>query len=164
VNRATLFTDPPEELELSPEIVLRPGSELWQIRGTSPGGGFAHGDLHYPVLSVPIGEADELACPDEHVEFLRKKLTETQPLHILVVGYSGNDREVIDLLQQSGRGIKTLTIVDLDQQASKDVYVRMNERHGITSDEITVYEQDFNHWVASGELDRYVERLSGLPI
>jgi hypothetical protein len=164
LNEGTLFTDPPEDLQLDEEIVLRPMDELWKIRGLSgPSGGFAHGDLHYPVLSVPIGEADELACPDTHVDFLKSKLDASQPLHLLFVGYSGNDEEVISLIRDSGRGIKTLTVVDTSREASEAVFTRLNERHGLQAEEIGLSEVAFDGWVASGELQRYVESLTARP-
>jgi hypothetical protein len=164
VNETTLFVDPPADLMLDDEIVLRPAPELWAIRGhTSATGGFAYGDLHYPVLSVPVGQADELACPSSHVGFLQEKLAATQPLHLLVIGYSGNDREVLSLIRESGRGIKTLTIVDRSKEAAEAVAGRIASDHEVASESVTVFDGDFNQWVESGMLARFVEDMSSRP-
>lgn len=164
VNDARLFLDPPEDLMLGDDIVIRPGPELWQMRGhTSPSGGFAHGALHYPVLSVPVGQADELAAPPNHVEFLQEKLASSQPLHLLLIGYSGNDREVLALIRESDRGIKTLTIVDHNKEGAEAVAGRLTSQHGLVAESGTAFEGDFNHWVESGALAQFVDDMSSRP-
>jgi hypothetical protein len=160
---AGVFLDPPADLELADDIVVRPADpgDLWNTRGfSSRGGSYVPGQLFYPVLSVPIGEANLLACPQEHVAFLGKKLEETQPLHLLLVGYSGVDREVFSLIRDSGRGVKTLTIVDRSSEAAGAVAERILREHEIAADEVYPFDGDFNKWVESGELGRFVEDMS----
>ena len=160
-NVSTLFTDPPVDLPLDEEIVLRSGDALWQMRGlTSAEGGFVHGELHYPVLSVPVGQADELVCPRLHVEFLQERLAATQALHILLIGYSGNDREVLALVRESGRHIKSLTIIDRGKQEALAVADRLRGEHGLGAEALTAYDGTFDDWVASRRLSRFVETLS----
>jgi hypothetical protein len=166
VNSASVFTDPPADLELADEIVVRPGGdELWRLRGFSGArGSFTYGELQYPVLSVPIGQADELVCPREHVDFLQAKLAATQPLHLLLVGYSAVDREVLALIRDSERGVKTLTIVDRSEEAASAVADRILREHGIPADEVRPYAGDFNEWVEKGQLERLVQELSTRPL
>jgi hypothetical protein len=116
------YYNPPEDLELDTDIVCRQSQALWETRGLSTEyGGYAHGSLFYPALSVPVGEEDELVCPPQHVDFLRERLAASQPRHLLLIGYSGNDREVLALVRESERGIKTLTVVDYDAGAAQAV-------------------------------------------
>lgn len=160
VNSTTVFTDPPLDLQLADDIVLRP-PPLWKTRGhLGDGGGFAQGELHYPVLSVPIGQEDELVCPPDHVDFLRSKLDASQPLHLLMIGYSGNDREVMSLIRESNRGIKTLTIVDYDLDSAMDIARRLHDEHGIDAEEVRPFYSSFEAWVERGELQGYVADLS----
>jgi hypothetical protein len=164
VNDVRVFTDPPLDLGLDGPIVLRPLPELHKIRGLmKPEGGFKHGELHYPVLSVPVGEADELVCPDQHVDYLKEKLAATQPLHLLLIGYSGNDREVLALVRGSERGVKTLTIVDRSEEAAAAVADRLVREHGLTAESVRPFGGDFDAWVDGGGMSAFVEDMVNQP-
>jgi hypothetical protein len=52
------------------------------------------------LLPFRWGAEDELVCPTEHVEFLKAKLRDADGVHLLVIGYSGYDREVIRVLKE----------------------------------------------------------------
>jgi hypothetical protein len=52
--------------------------------------------VFYPALSVPLGPADEFVCPPSHRAAAQKRLAEAESLNVLVIGYSGNDRECLN--------------------------------------------------------------------
>ena len=102
------------DFELADEIVFRRSdqqgvdavAEIERLR-------FDNGPprLYYPALSVPVGADDELQCPGSHVAFLRERLSALGALNLLVIGYSGLDREVINLLAESGSELRSLSVV-----------------------------------------------------
>lgn len=107
--------NPPLDLEdhLATEIELLTGaggrvdrSALENLRRTT-------GRVFYPALSVPVGAADELVCPPPHMEALRGQLVDASPIHLLVIGYSGLDQEVVNVIRDTGDvNIRTLAVVD----------------------------------------------------
>lgn len=143
-------------------IMLRNGSKLFEIRGFISESGSHAGELYYPALAAPVGETDELVCPPEHVQFLRERLAETQPMHVLVIGYSGIDKEVVSLIRESERGIKTLTIVDRDQEAAFAVVERLGAQ-GITAPDVKPSSENFDVWVRQGGLDAFVREMIDQP-
>ena len=155
------FTAPKADLSTASGIMLRPG-QLFEKRGFLSEKG-AHGtELFFPALSAPVGEADELICPPDHVNLLRARLTETQPMHVLVIGYSGIDKEIVSLIRESGRGLKTLTIVDRDEAAAFGVAERMAEG-GVGSEDTKPSPYDFDTWVRGGGLNAFVNEMREQP-
>jgi hypothetical protein len=150
------FTDPSEETRIAAHIEQRSG-DLATIRGFHSA---AHtGNLYFPALAAPVGQADELVCPPQHVDFLKRRLTETQPLHLLVIGYSGLDHEVVSLIRESERGVKTLTIVDNGEEAAWEVANRL-VRQGITTEDAKFAHWGFNEWVRDGGLDNFLAEMT----
>lgn len=155
------FTEPKADLPAASGIMLRPGA-LFEKRGFMSEKG-AHGtELFFPALSAPVGEADELVCPPDHVNLLRARLDETQPMHVLVIGYSGIDKEIVSLIRESGRGLKTLTIVDRDRDAAFGVAERM-AAEGVGSEDTKPSHANFNVWVRGGGLDAFVDEMTKQP-
>jgi hypothetical protein len=156
-----VFTDPPEKMSLSDRITVTPSTNLWKIRGfSSSGGSHAPGDLRYPVVSVPIGQADELACPNMHVRFLQDRLATTTGLHLLFLGYSGNDREVLALIRNSGSPIETLTIVDRSHTGASETAARLSRDHSLAAHSTMLVDGDFTDWVEQGGLSEYTDLMS----
>lgn len=156
------FIAPEAETSLVPKIKLRSGS-LSQMRGLLPGASRRYNKLNlfFPALAAPVGRADELVCPRAHVAFLKKRLAETQPMHLLIIGYSGIDREVVSLIRESGRGIKTLTIVDKDAEAARSVAERLAEE-GVGSEDTKLADGGFNDWI-HGQFDAFIEEMTNHP-
>lgn len=159
------FTAPNANTPLSSKIWLRTGS-LDAIRGfpfDSSVYASREQKLYFPALAAPVGESDELVCPPEHVRFLRDRLAESQPMHLLMVGYSGIDHEVVRLIRESERGIKTLTIVDQGKEAAWGVANRLAEQ-GVTSAKTPVFACDgFDTWVRDGGLDAFIGEMTDEP-
>jgi hypothetical protein len=68
--------------------------------------------LLFPRIAVPLGaEEDEILCPQGHLdaltEFLRK-----YPVNMLVIGYSGLDHKVLEVIRDAGPTISSLTVVN----------------------------------------------------
>ena len=82
----------------------RPSTPLDTLR-------FNDGDF-YPALSVPLGSPDDIVCPPDHIEFLRARLAQSDGrFHLLVIGYSGLDDEVLAILKEVGAVAVTGRIV-----------------------------------------------------
>lgn len=155
------FTAPAADLQVISEITLRSG-ELYEIRGFISDSGANSGDLYFPALAAPVGVADELVCPPDHVAFLRQRFAETQPMHVLVIGYSGIDKEVVSLIRESGRGIKTLTIVDRDEGSAVAVAERLAEQ-GVSAEDTKPSHARFSSWVRDGGLDAFIQEMTDAP-
>lgn len=80
-----------------------------------------------------------------------------------MVGYSGNDREVMALIRASGRGIKTLTVVGRSQEAAEAVIGRIARDHGVRAEFTYPYAGTFDDFVGSGALAAYVDDMSQRP-
>ena len=94
------------------------GGEIRPLRYRSTG--LTDGSsVYYPALSVPLGPADELSCPPEHREFLRDRLTGSDELNLLVIGYSALDESVLKFLKDSTRPVGLVSIVS--EQAALSV-------------------------------------------
>ena len=65
---------------------------------------------------MPVGEEDELVCPPLHVEFLQTQLATADRLHLLIIGYSANDLEVLKLLKESKTEIESVLIVNRSEE------------------------------------------------
>jgi hypothetical protein len=157
VEAFTLLGGTLEEL-IGREIELRPADNVAQVR-LDP-----DSHLYYPAVSIPLGAEDELVCPEPHVNFLRRKLQRSDGLNLLVVGYSGLDREVLTLLRESGSPLKTLHVVSEARETAQLTGKRILEQFGLTSWAAPDYSPDgFGTWAQSGELDAYFERLESVP-
>ena len=148
-------------MQLAEEIVLRSG-ELYKIRGFLTSDSHSAARLFFPALAAPVGQADELVCPPDQVAFLKQRLADTQPMHLLVIGYSGLDQEVVSLIRESERGVKTLTIVDRGKEATKGVAERLAQQ-GVRAQDTKFEAEGFNAWVRTGELDKFVHYMSNEP-
>jgi len=106
------FLEPPPELVLDEEILVTGGAAapIDELRG------IGKTEIYYPALSVPVGEEDELVCPPLHVEFLQERLAGADALHLLIIGYSANDLEVLKLLKDSETEIESVLIVNRSEE------------------------------------------------
>jgi hypothetical protein len=106
-----------ETIDVDPVIELRTGDSLEELRveWEEPDYPYAdrEGDLYYPSLAVPLGEADTMVCPDDHAQHVRDHQSQAPGgLNVLVIGYSGLDQEVRKLLSWGGRSLSSLLVVN----------------------------------------------------
>ena len=118
--------------------------------------------LYYPALALPLGEEDELVCPDEHVEEARTRLARMDGLNILVLGYSGIDTEVLRLLAEAGQKVKTLRIVNGDFEMGQLTLDRISSalRLDVGSDRSSIFAGGFTDAVTTGDLQKWVRSLT----
>jgi hypothetical protein len=144
-----------DDLVLDPNIIIHiPESRLTSIRHDQDGA------YYYPALSVPLGSADEVACPDEHLAHLRDRLKDFQPLNILVIGYSGLDEEVRRHLSGISQPTIDLRIVNGNADAGEAAYRRLEadiNPRGLLTD--PVFSGGFTEFVLSGELADFIAHL-----
>jgi hypothetical protein len=149
VNR---LIDTPAELQYVSGIELHAEEDLAIRR-------FQLADVaYYPALSVPLGEEDEIVCPDDHVMEARQRLGASDGIHLLVIGYSGLDQEVLTLLRQSGAKLRSLLVANgPDEQAgfmAGDRIQRACGGDGLRTDNI--FAGGFTDLVASGTLRSFL--------
>jgi hypothetical protein len=115
----------------------------------------------YPALSVPVGSADELVCPPEHVRFLRTKLEQADATDLLLIGYSANDEEVVRLIKAAERPVRSLAIVNADTLAAQSVAEQL-AKHGVVAPDHNrwIFEHAFSEFARGGELSRYLKWLA----
>jgi hypothetical protein len=145
------------QIEIAPRYLAGAGeSSLNTFRRHPPDGPY----IQFPALSVPLGEEDELSCPPEHVEHMTSRIQLSEGLHILVVGYSGIDLEVLNLLKRTDTTIKTLAVVNKDKHEADRVHARMAsqiEPRGVGSG--WVWPGDFSEFVQGDGWERYLIHL-----
>lgn len=114
----------------------------------------------YPALSVPLGPDDEIVCPAEHTAFLVNRLADVGDVDLLVVGYSGLDRTVLDLFAENVKRFRTVYIVNADAKTAREVAGRMSQalKVGLTTNISDVSEASFGEWARFGP-SRYLQWL-----
>jgi hypothetical protein len=116
--------------------------------------------VFYPALSVPLGAADEFVCPPSHRAAAQKRLAEAESLNVLVIGYSGNDRGVLELLRESGRKIRRLLVANGSwERATRPQSGFRAHAGGATSSEDAISEGGFTQLVRS---DAFRDFISGI--
>lgn len=65
-------------------------------------------ELIYPAISVPVGQS-KLNCLDAHVLVFKNHLNNCQ--HFLIIGFSGYDQDILDLLDQKTGGFGKVLFV-----------------------------------------------------
>ena len=157
-----------EAIETDRETVLRPegsledalGVDLGRSRSLSVTGRMQYGDLYYPALAVPLGEADEVVCPDDHVEHLREHQRHAPGgPNILVIGYSGFDNEVRELLAWGGRPLSSLLVVNGKPETNLAAAEKIAGALGSPVHESMAFPGGFNDFAQSDSLIRYFRSL-----
>jgi len=160
------LVNPPADLAVSNDIMLARGPlpelasggsrlDTLRLRDVPP-----HGStLLYPALSAPLGEDDELSCPPEHVGFLRNELQVAGNLHLLVIGYSAVDLEVLRLLRDTSTPIKSFGIVNQNLEAAQQVGGRLHEQTQKDLGDGWVWDSTFGGFVQRDGWDRYKQHL-----
>jgi hypothetical protein len=152
--------DPPPYLEHYDDIVLARGPlrtmgdsvDHLRRQTLDP---YGEVDL-YPALSVPLGEQDELSCPPEHVHFLQQQLQLSDGIHLLVIGYSGIDLEVLGVIRGTSARIKTTMIVNRDKNSAGEVFHRLDDQLGRPLGTLATWPSTFNDFVQGDGWSEYL--------
>jgi hypothetical protein len=132
-----VFVSPPENLldALDSTITHRWSVNIHDVRSTDK-----HGVVgRFPAVSAPLGEDDELVCPPEHLDFLRSRLEGADNYDLLVIGYSGLDKSVLDLLTATSASPRSVYVVDAEYQSATASATRLASRFGDSIRPITKY-------------------------
>jgi len=143
-----------QDTDFDPAISLRTGS-LSQMRMD----GHTH-TLYYPGLAVPLGSDDELVLPHEHLSYARERLSSMERAGLLILGYSGLDREVLELLGIARSQLHSLIVVNGSGETGEAALARINERLGfpyLTGQ--NVFPGGFGEYIAGGHLTKFVDAL-----
>lgn len=133
-----------------------PTASLSRIRGIEQG----DETRRYPALAMPEGPDDRLVLPQQHVVHTRARLQSAHQIDLLVIGYSGLDTKVLDLLLSTEPNIRHLTIVDRDHRSANSVRERLREA-GFTWVWQYLALGGFEDWVDGAGLNALVENFDG---
>jgi hypothetical protein len=150
INR---LIDTPRELLTDEDIELRLQPRLDERRYDDP-------TVYYPAVSVPVGEQDELVCPLEHLNAAREFLHREDALDLLVIGYSGLDREVLELLRASGKPLRRLLVANGSEPAGLEAGERLQGAcggNGVLED--SVFRGGFTELVRTGKLAEFIASI-----
>jgi hypothetical protein len=116
----------------------------------------------YPAMSVPVGSRDEFSCPDTHIGFVRNLMQSQEHLDVLMLGYSALDQEVLTLLQESGKPLRSLLVVNAGRDSAAEARERVEKAVGIASRMGGSSRSAFEQFVGSDELEDHLARLARL--
>lgn len=136
----------------------RPTASLQQLRPAAEPS--ASTTRVYPALAMPEGPDDTLVLPGEHRKFFLDSITAARKIDILVIGYSGLDRQILDLIGSAGCEVRHMTIVNQDGATAEGVFRRF-EAAGLNSIWRIVADTDFATWSSDGGLNLLVEEYDG---
>lgn len=154
---ATAFSDLGEHLHLDEEVVFRPGDSLEDLRTDAT----PFGSIYYPALAAPLGSEDEIICPEYHVDVARDhQRWSPRGLNLLVIGYSGLDQQLLDLLAWGGRPVQALKVVNGNTEASIATVRILADRLGFEPRPSMAFQGGFNDFAQSDEMATF---LRGLP-
>jgi len=143
------------DLQLDDQIELRHADgSLVSMRADALG-------AYYPALSVPLGAEDQLVCPSEHLSEARTRLKRPDGINLLVIGYSGLDREVLQLLGESGSSVRSMLVANGSYLAGAEAATRISQATGGGSAFQTdwVLDGGFSELITSGRLAQYLGSL-----
>jgi hypothetical protein len=102
----------------------------------------------FPALTVPVGEEDEIVCPDFHQRFLNRRLQDEAELDLLILGYSAYDRTVLHRIAHSEKRIRSLMVVNTNRKTGIEVVERLrrNMPRSMNGTEISLAEEPFGQW------------------
>ncbi len=115
-------------------------------------------DPWYPALSVPLGEYD-FVCPPSHIERLSAYLEGCR--NVLVIGVSGKDKEILDLLSTSlPETLEAFTLVDnlSEPLPEETAYGRFTQAvpQLLGASHLEHYYEGFSRFIQNGRLDEFI--------
>jgi hypothetical protein len=115
-------------------------------------------DVYYPALSVPLGSEDEIVCDEAHQSAARGRLKSGDGVHLLVIGYSGLDQEVIKLLRESDASLRTFLVANGSLERSREGAEAIGEAFsGFELGDRNLFDGGFTDLVKSGRLREFFE-------
>jgi hypothetical protein len=120
-------------------------------------------ELYYPALSAPLGEEDELVCPENHLAYLRDITGHMDLLVVLIIGSSGLDQGVLELMSWGGRDFRSLAVVsnslDNAELTAERITRRVRVEQLVFGQRPALFGAGFSALVSDGSLDTYVAEI-----
>jgi hypothetical protein len=136
-----------------------PDASLLTVRGPHPMETSGKTE-RYPALATPEGPDDRLVLPEAHRDFFLGKLQSTQEIDILVIGYSGLDKQILELIASANCKLRHMTVVDQDLATATKVVERFKDS-GLDPLWRIVVDGDFGSWSNDGGLNLLVDEYDG---
>ncbi len=111
--------------------------------------------LIYPAMTVPVDGKYEYNCPASHVESLEQFLTACD--NFLIIGVSGQDDDLLDLLAENVKRCTHVAIVGLTKAGEVDARFadHVPAFAGVSRE---TYREGFSSFV-KGQLEQFLQRL-----
>jgi hypothetical protein len=114
----------------------------------------------YPALAMPEGPDDRLVLPREHEQWFGHQLYSAREIDILVIGYSGLDRAVLDFIAGAGCKVRRMTVVSHNAEMAAEVLERFRATR-IDPLHPNLVDGDFASWSNDGGLNLLVDEYDG---
>ncbi|MDO8615053.1 MAG: hypothetical protein Q7T33_04885 [Dehalococcoidia bacterium] len=112
----------------------------------------------YPALVAPIARKYEYMCPASHIERLRTVIKASH--NLLIIGNSGLDDDLTDLLRDEMGLVMTLGVVAAgDGRTVLERFRQAVPKFQAASVKTYVTENGFSHFITSGKLAEFLNRL-----
>ena len=111
--------------------------------------------LIYPAITVPVAGKYEYSCPASHVERLQEFLTVCD--NFIIIGVSGQDDDLLDLLAENVKRCSHVAIVGLTKVGEVDARFadHVPAFAGVSRE---TYKEGFSNFL-KGQLDQFLQRL-----
>jgi hypothetical protein len=140
---------------------VRPDASLLDLRsGNVFGQEAADRTRRYPALAMPEGPDDRLVLPEAHEKWFGEQLYSAREIDILVIGYSGLDRAILEFIARPQIKLRHMTVVNQDLQSATEVFERLKGA-GLEPVWSKVIDGDFASWVNGRGLNLLVEEYDG---
>jgi hypothetical protein len=121
-----------------------------------------YAQLYFPAIAVPLGPADEILCPPDHVEHVREvQRNAPEGLNILVIGYSGIDQEVLSLLAWGGRQVASLLVVNGNREGGWATVETFSRELGFAPTEEMVFPGGFTDFAQTDAMETFLRAIPG---
>lgn len=112
----------------------------------------------YPAITVPVDGKYEINCPPSHIQKAKEFLSDCN--NYLIIGTSGRDQDLLDMLKENVKGGKVLIVGTSEESTNK---IRENFMLNIpryqSNTAIFYHERGFSEFVESGKLDKFLDEL-----
>ena len=108
----------------------------------------------YPAMTVPVDNKYEFTCPPPHVEKLKSFLKDCR--NFLIIGVSGKDKDLIDLLQSNIPESSLLYLVGGKKVAESERRFKDNilQFQKVKWD---MYDDGFSNFIIGGGIDQFID-------
>ena len=112
----------------------------------------------YPAITVPVAGKYQINCPVSHEKRAKEFLSDCQ--NYLIIGTSGKDQDLLDLLKQNAKGGKALAIGRHEDSTNKTrENVMLAAPQFQFNFDVYFHPRGFTQFIDSGELERFLNNL-----